>query len=141
MFRFRTAKIRRALYKTVLLPALAFGGGAAATVFGAHRAEATSRDASPYAATLQLGRVLVEIDLVREEIKVPSVAARMLDGNIAYVRVKQFQEHSHDELVAAAARLRAESKGKIAGVILDMRNNPGGLVDEAAEIADEFLPS
>jgi carboxyl-terminal processing protease len=57
------------------------------------------------------------------------------------VRVKQFQEHSHDELVAAAARLRNETKGAIAGVVLDMRNNPGGLVDEAAEIADEFLSS
>jgi carboxyl-terminal processing protease len=80
-------------------------------------------------------------DLVREEIHVPSVSARMLDGDIAYVRVKQFQDHTHDELLAAAARLRKESNDHIAGVLLDLRNDPGGLVDESAEVADEFLSS
>jgi carboxyl-terminal processing protease len=82
---------------------------------------------------------LLTFDLAREEIHVPSVAARMLDGGIAYVRVKQFQDHTHDELLAAAARLRQESK--IVGVVLDLRNDPGGLVDESAEVADEFLSS
>jgi len=82
---------------------------------------------------------LMTFDLAREEIHVPSVAARMLDGGVAYVRVKQFQEHTHDELLAATARLRKESK--IVGVVLDLRNDPGGLVDESAEVADEFLSS
>ena len=83
-------------------------------------------------------------DLVREIIRVPSVAAKMLEGGVAYVRIKQFQEHTHDELVAGAARLRAlatQSKKPIVGVVLDLRANPGGLVDEAAEVADEFLSS
>ncbi len=85
---------------------------------------------------------LVAFDLVREIVHVPSVAAKLLEGNIAYVRVKQFQEHTHDELIGVAGRLRGEAKGgKIAGAILDLRNDPGGLVDEAAEIADEFLDS
>ena len=82
---------------------------------------------------------LLVFDLAREEIHVPSVAARMLDGDIAYVRVKQFQDHTHDELLAAAARLRKESGDHIMGVVLDLRNDPGGLVDESAEVADEFL--
>jgi carboxyl-terminal processing protease len=84
---------------------------------------------------------LLTFDLVREEIHVPSVASRLLVGNVAYVRVKQFQEHTHDEIVEAAGKLRAEAKAPLTGVILDMRSDPGGLVDEAAEVADEFLAS
>jgi carboxyl-terminal processing protease len=76
-------------------------------------------------------------DLVREVVHVPSVSSRLLDGGVAYIRVKQFQEHTHQELVAAVARLRA--RGTLTGVILDLRNDPGGLVDQAAEIADELL--
>src|SRR5262249_53065392 len=76
-------------------------------------------------------------DLVREIIHVPSVASKMLVQGVAYVRVKQFQDHTHDELLRAVARLRGE--GKITGVILDLRSDPGGLVDEASEVADEFL--
>jgi carboxyl-terminal processing protease len=81
----------------------------------------------------------ITFDLVREIIKVPSVASRMLKGDIAYVRIKQFQDRTHEELIKAVAKLRATSNGKIAGVVLDMRNNPGGLVDEAAAVADELL--
>ncbi len=80
-------------------------------------------------------------DLVRQIVHVPSVAARLLENDVAYVRVKQFQEHTHDELLGAAAKLRAQGKGPIRGVLLDLRSDPGGLVDEAAEIADEFLES
>ena len=81
----------------------------------------------------------ITFDLVREIIRVKSVSSRMLKGDVAYVRIKQFQDKTHDELLEAVARLRGESHGKITGVVLDMRSNPGGLVDEAAEVADEFL--
>lgn len=80
-------------------------------------------------------------DLVREEIHVTSVVEKRLDNNVAYVRVKQFQEGTHEELLRAAARVRAASKAPLTGVILDLRNNPGGLVDEAEALADEFLAS
>jgi carboxyl-terminal processing protease len=260
------ARFRRLLYKGLLLPSLAFAGGAVVTLLGPTRAQATGRDESPYAAVAQLGRVLVEVendyvepvdraklvngaikgmvseldphssympaedfglfqsetegkfggvgievdargdaltviapiegspaekagvksgdrilavdgrdatsesldkvvrsmrgdpgthvkltvlhkgasqpvtfDLVREVIHVPSVASRLLAGDVAYVRIKQFQEKTHDELLAAASKMRAQARGPIAGVVLDMRSNPGGLVDEAAEVADEFL--
>lgn len=101
-------------------------------IAGTHVKLTVKREGSPQ---------LLTFDLAREEIHVPSVAARMLDGGIAYVRVKQFQDHTHDELLFAAARLRKESKVAIAGVVLDLRNDPGGLVDESAEVADEFLSS
>jgi carboxyl-terminal processing protease len=78
-------------------------------------------------------------DLTRELVHVPSVASKLLSARVAYVRVRQFQEHTHDELLAAAAKLRQRSGGPIAGVIFDLRNDPGGLVDQAADVADEFL--
>jgi carboxyl-terminal processing protease len=82
---------------------------------------------------------LLFFDLVREVIHVPSVSSKLLSNRVAYVRVKQFQEHTHDELLDAAARLRARAGGAIQGVILDLRSDPGGLVDQAADVADEFL--
>jgi carboxyl-terminal processing protease len=82
---------------------------------------------------------LLTFDLVREIVHVPSVSSRTLEGNVAYLRLKQFQEHSHDEILRAAAKLRSENHDDLRGIVLDLRNNPGGLVDESAEIADEFL--
>jgi carboxyl-terminal processing protease len=81
------------------------------------------------------------VELYREEIHVQSVTAKRLRGDVAYVRVKQFQEGTHQELVRAAARLRAEPRPEIVGLLLDMRNNPGGLVDEAEGVADELMSS
>jgi carboxyl-terminal processing protease len=81
----------------------------------------------------------MSFDLVREVIHVPSVSSKLLAGRVAYVRVKQFQERTHDELLDAAAKLRARAGGQLQGVILDLRSDPGGLVDQAADVADEFL--
>jgi carboxyl-terminal processing protease len=80
-------------------------------------------------------------DLMREEIHVQSVTAKPLAGQVAYLRIRQFQEGTHDEMLRAAAKLRAETKGEIRGVLLDMRNNPGGLVEEGEGVADEMLDS
>jgi carboxyl-terminal processing protease len=82
---------------------------------------------------------LLTFDLVRELVHVPSVSSRLLVNGVAYVRVKQFQEHTHDELLDAAARVRARAGGKLTGVVFDLRSDPGGLVDQAADVADEFL--
>ncbi|WP_437896684.1 S41 family peptidase [Sorangium sp. So ce124] len=83
----------------------------------------------------------LSFDLTREQIHVTSIAAKRLDRDVAYVRVKQFQDGTHEEMLRAAAKLRAASKAPLAGVILDLRNNPGGLVNEAEAVADEFLSS
>jgi carboxyl-terminal processing protease len=80
-------------------------------------------------------------DLTREEIHVPSVTGKRLDHDVAYLKVKQFQEGTHEEFLRVTARLREESKAPLTGVVLDLRNNPGGLVDEAEALADELMSS
>jgi carboxyl-terminal processing protease len=82
---------------------------------------------------------VLQYTLAREIIQVASVSAKLLDGAIAYVRIKQFQLGTHDELVTAVGKLRQEAHGEFAGVLLDLRSNPGGLVDEASGVADELL--
>src|SRR5580658_9500746 len=82
---------------------------------------------------------VLTFDLTRELVRVPSVASKLLTERVAYVRVRQFQERTHEELLAAAAKLRQRSGGHFAGIIFDLRNDPGGLVDQAADVADEFL--
>ncbi len=76
-------------------------------------------------------------DLTREIIKVKSVEFRALDNGVGYVRLKQFQQSSNDELGFALDEIR--SRGPIRGLVLDLRGNPGGLLDQAAKIADKFL--
>jgi len=82
---------------------------------------------------------LLHFTLTREVIVVASVAHKLLAGGVGYVRLKQFQNGTHDELLEAAAKLRKANGADLDGVILDLRNNPGGLVDEATAVADEFL--
>jgi carboxyl-terminal processing protease len=81
---------------------------------------------------------VLRFTLARRVIEVSSVLGASLDGNIAYLRIKQFQAKTPSELLQAIASLR-HSMGHISGVVLDMRNNPGGLVAAATAVADEFL--
>ncbi len=80
-----------------------------------------------------------EFTLVRETIKVKSVKARMLENGFGYVRLAQFQERTGDDLRQALKSLRSANEGDLQGLILDLRNNPGGLLDQAVEVADLFL--
>lgn len=84
---------------------------------------------------------LLYFTLVREVINVSSVSSKLLDGGVGYVRVKQFQSGTHAELLRAIAALRKENGGSLSGALVDLRNNPGGLVAEASAVADEMLDS
>ncbi len=75
--------------------------------------------------------------LTREEIKVASVEHKALDGGIGYVRLKQFAEQTTTDLVKAMAEFRSTGHDK--GLVLDMRGNPGGLLDQARRVADLFV--
>jgi carboxyl-terminal processing protease len=78
-------------------------------------------------------------DLEREIVHVDSVSSKLLDGGVLYLRLKQFQETTHLELLRAVGDARRASKQPLRGVLLDMRYNPGGLVDQSELVADEFL--
>ena len=77
--------------------------------------------------------------LTREVIDVTSVASEALVGGVGYLRIKAFQEGTHTEFLEHVGKLRQRLGRAAGGWILDLRNNPGGLVNEAAAVADEFL--
>jgi len=84
---------------------------------------------------------LLYFRLTRQVINVSSVASTSLSSGVGYLRIKTFQTGTHAELLEHVKKLRDAAGGRLAGVVLDMRNNPGGLVNEATAIADEFLSS
>ena len=83
---------------------------------------------------------LLTFKLVRDRITVTSVRGRHLGEGFGYVRLSQFVEHTADELKAAIEKIRSEAPShQIRGLILDMRNNPGGLLTQAIRVGDMFL--
>ena len=81
--------------------------------------------------------------LVRDRVRTQSIDMRVLDAErrYAYVRVKAFQERTDRSLRKALDDARAELHGELGGLVLDLRNNPGGLLDQAVRVADLFLSS
>ena len=79
----------------------------------------------------------VDVNVTREEINVPSVSWRMLPDNVALLHLNQFAARSADEMQKALTD--AQAQGATA-VVLDLRNNPGGLVNELVGVASQFLP-
>jgi len=78
-----------------------------------------------------------ELALRREVIKVASVKARVLEPGYAYVRIAQFQQETGGELREKLRRMSA--KGRLSGLVLDLRSNPGGIINAAVEVSDAFL--
>jgi carboxyl-terminal processing protease len=87
---------------------------------------------------------LLEFVLTRAEIKVASVRGENLGDGIGYLRITQFQDKSGPELIAAINKLQEKAKDKkeqLNGLVLDLRNNPGGVLGAAVEVSDAFLNS
>lgn len=82
-----------------------------------------------------------DVTLTRAIIKVNSVKSQFLDSGYGYIRVTQFQLNTGNEVGKALAKLRKENNAKLKGVVLDLRNNPGGVLQAAVEVADHFLTS
>ena len=83
---------------------------------------------------------LLNFSIVRDTIRVQSVRSRVLEEGYAYIRLAQFQERSDRDLQKAIEKLSSE-KGGVKGLVLDLRNNPGGLLTQAVRVADLFLDS
>jgi carboxyl-terminal processing protease len=83
---------------------------------------------------------LIDFTLMRDTIRVQSVRSRNLEEGYGYIRLAQFQERSDRDLQKALEKMAAEKAG-LKGLVLDLRNNPGGLLTQAVRIADLFLDS
>ncbi|TBU99322.1 peptidase S41 [Stutzerimonas kirkiae] len=81
-----------------------------------------------------------EVKLERAVIKVRSVKSQLLEDGYGYLRITQFQINTGDEVGKALARLKKDNGNKeLGGLVLDLRNNPGGVLQAAVEVADHFL--
>src|SRR5215831_170082 len=80
-----------------------------------------------------------DVTLTRETIKVKSVRYRLEGGDIGYIRVTSFTEQSTSGVLDAVEKLKKEAGNKLKGYVLDLRNNPGGLLDQAIAMSDAFL--
>lgn len=80
-----------------------------------------------------------EVDLVRDVIRVKAVRSRVLGDDVGYIRITSFSQQVERNLEKAIADLQAKSDNKLSGYILDLRNNPGGLLDQAVAVSDIFM--
>ena len=81
----------------------------------------------------------IEVSITRKIIHVSSVRGRLEGDDIGFIRVTQFSEQTSDTLKKAIADLSTQSGNKLRGFIVDLRNNPGGLLDQAISVSDAFL--
>ncbi len=81
----------------------------------------------------------LDIEITRAIIQIKSVRSRILENSYAVLRISQFQERSGPDLVRTIERMKKKTQTKTQGVILDLRNNPGGVLGAAVTVADLFL--
>ena len=111
-------------------------------VQGLSLAEAVEKMRGPVDTDLELtirraNREPFDVKITRAVIKILSVRSRVESGDIGYVRITSFNEQTGPGLEKAVVRLREENK--LRGLVLDLRNNPGGLLDQSVGVADAFL--
>jgi carboxyl-terminal processing protease len=82
---------------------------------------------------------LFDVTLKRDVIKIASVKDKELKGGYGYVRISTFQEGTAESVQTALDKFRKSDNGHMKGVVLDLRDNPGGLLDQAVRVSDEFL--
>jgi carboxyl-terminal processing protease len=81
----------------------------------------------------------LEIKIVRAKIKIKSVKYEIIDDKFGYIRISSFQNKTGKSLKNAISDLNTKSKGNIKGYVLDMRNNPGGVLGAAVDVSDAFI--
>ena len=92
---------------------------------------------------LQLRRAATDtplnFQLIRSRVELPSIAAENLAPGYGYLRISEFTDGTAGEVRAALPQLRAAAGGRLRGLIIDLRDNPGGVLETASAVADEFL--
>src|SRR5882762_5317298 len=106
--------------------------------------EAVDRMRGPVNSDINLtirreGREPFDVKLTRAIIKIQSVRSHIESKNIGYVRITSFNEQTDVGLANALKSLKQQADNKLIGVVLDLRNNPGGLLDQAVAVSDAFL--
>ena len=81
----------------------------------------------------------LKISIIRDVIKTKSVKSKLLDKNYGYVRISSFQSATGENLKEGLAALKKENGGNLNGLVLDLRNNPGGVLNAAVEVSDAFM--
>lgn len=83
----------------------------------------------------------INFKLTRDTIHVVSVKSNMIDPGFGYIRISEFQEPTTELMISAIDKLKKEAGGNLKGLILDLRNNPGGLLETAVQVVDVYLDS
>lgn len=81
----------------------------------------------------------LKITVTRAVIKIRSVKSRLLEPGYGYIRITQFQANTTKNMKTSLSKLEKENGGKLKGVVLDLRNNPGGVLNAAVSVSDAFL--
>lgn len=81
----------------------------------------------------------LKVRIVRDTIQIKSVRHRVIDGKAGYIRITQFNAQTMTGLKKALAEIPKEAGDKLIGYVLDLRNNPGGLLEQAIEVSDAFI--
>ena len=81
----------------------------------------------------------IEVKIVRDKIKVKSVKYEIIDDSYGYIRISSFQSKTGNNLKKAIKELKVKSKNNIKGYVVDMRNNPGGVLGAAVDVSDAFI--
>jgi len=81
----------------------------------------------------------LEIKITRDKIKIQSVKYEVIDKHYGYIRISSFQNKTGKNLKEALSKLKSNSKNNIKGYVLDMRNNPGGVLGAAVDVSDAFI--
>ena len=77
--------------------------------------------------------------IVREKIRINPLEGELLEGDVGYIRIKSFNARAAQDLEANLARFRRETTGSLRGLVLDLRMNPGGFLNQAINVADKFI--